>query len=233
MDTAVCDLEDAFFTANSKWFNVICSKDLSNRPIYAVLKASNKPIETINFKLLNVALSLRLPSVIASSVWLIPEVRNYLKWLYLEEILEECENSAEYARDHLPSVLRDKSLETMRDFSWEKILTEAKERCPNLLDVITAVCFRREGQNVQRSGVKRVPPVGTIYSMILNQYNRELNLVQRINTVLLASGLAETKLCFQLNTMHASLTSPGRRVKRVKASLWFTSGENKWNASGL
>ena len=42
-------------------------------------EASNKPVETINVKLLNVAVSSRLPSVIASSVWLIPEVRNYLK----------------------------------------------------------------------------------------------------------------------------------------------------------
>ena len=84
----------------------------------------------------------------------------------------------------------------MRDFSWEKILTEAKERCPTLLDVITAVCSRREGQNVQRSGAKRIPPIGTIYSMLLNQYNRELNLVQHINTVLLASGQAEMKVCF-------------------------------------
>ena len=44
--------------------------------------------------------------------------------------------------------------------------------------------------------------------MLLNQYNRELNLVQRINTVLLASGQAEIKVCFQMNIMHASVTSP-------------------------
>ena len=36
MDTGVCDLEVAF-KANSTSFNGICSKDLSNRPIYAVL----------------------------------------------------------------------------------------------------------------------------------------------------------------------------------------------------
>ena len=168
--------------------------------------ASNKPVEAINVKLLNVAVSPRLPSVVASSVWLIPEVRNYLKRLHLEEILEERENAAKYTRDHLPSV-RDKSFETMRDFSWELILTEAKGS-PTHLDVITAVCCRREGQNVQRSGAKQIPPIGSIYSMLLNQYNRKLNLVQRINTVLLANGQAETKVCFQLSIMHASLTSP-------------------------
>ena len=37
MDTGVRDLEVACFKANSTWINDIGSKDLSNRPIYAVL----------------------------------------------------------------------------------------------------------------------------------------------------------------------------------------------------
>ena len=41
MDTSVHDLEVAFSKANSTCFNDICSKDLSNRPIYAVLNTHN------------------------------------------------------------------------------------------------------------------------------------------------------------------------------------------------
>lgn len=42
MDTGVRDLEVAFFfKANSTWFNDICSKNLSNRLIYAVLNTHN------------------------------------------------------------------------------------------------------------------------------------------------------------------------------------------------
>ena len=41
MDTGVYDLEVAFFKANFTWFNDICSKDLSIRPIYAVLNTHN------------------------------------------------------------------------------------------------------------------------------------------------------------------------------------------------
>lgn len=37
MDTGECDLEVTCFKANSTWVNDIGSKDLSNRPIYAVL----------------------------------------------------------------------------------------------------------------------------------------------------------------------------------------------------
>ena len=41
MDTGVRDLEAAFCKANSTWFDDKCSKDLSNRPIYAVLNTHN------------------------------------------------------------------------------------------------------------------------------------------------------------------------------------------------
>ena len=41
MDTGVRDLEVACFKANSTWFSDIGSKDLSNRPISAVLDTHN------------------------------------------------------------------------------------------------------------------------------------------------------------------------------------------------
>lgn len=98
----------------------------------------NNPITS-----LRIAVSSRLPLEFAASVWLIPEARNYLQRLHLEEMIQECENVAKYTRGHLPSVMRDKSFETMRDFGWKKkILTEDKERCLTLLDVVTAICWR-------------------------------------------------------------------------------------------
>ena len=41
MDTGVRDLKVACFEANSTWIDDKCSKDLSNRPIYAVLNTYN------------------------------------------------------------------------------------------------------------------------------------------------------------------------------------------------
>ena len=49
MDTGVCDLEVAFFKANSTWFNDKCSKDLSNlSSIYAVLNTHNLDMIDLN-----------------------------------------------------------------------------------------------------------------------------------------------------------------------------------------
>ena len=44
MDTGVRELEVAFFKANSTWVNDICSKDPSNRPMYAALNTHNLDI---------------------------------------------------------------------------------------------------------------------------------------------------------------------------------------------
>ena len=41
LDTGVRDLEVSCFKANSTWINDIGSKDLSNKPIYAVLNTHN------------------------------------------------------------------------------------------------------------------------------------------------------------------------------------------------
>ena len=65
MNTAVRDLEDAFFKAISTWFNDICSKDLSNRPIYAVL--NTQELDTIlQLKYMPTVMN---PARIASSDW--------------------------------------------------------------------------------------------------------------------------------------------------------------------
>ena len=65
MDTDVRDLEVAFFKANSTRLNGICSKDLSNGPIYAVLNTHNLDM-IFQIKYMPTALN---PARIASSNW--------------------------------------------------------------------------------------------------------------------------------------------------------------------
>ena len=65
MNTALRDLEVAFFKANSTWFNDICSKDLSNRPIYSVLNTHNLDM-ILQLKYMPIVMNL---ARIASSDW--------------------------------------------------------------------------------------------------------------------------------------------------------------------
>ena len=65
MDTGVRDFGAAFFKANSTWFNDIWSKDLSNRPIYAVLNTYNLDM-ILQLKYMPIVMN---PARIASGDW--------------------------------------------------------------------------------------------------------------------------------------------------------------------
>ena len=65
MDTGVRDLEVAFFKANSTWLNDICSKNLSNKLIYAVLNKHNLGM-ILQLKYMPTVMN---PARIASSDW--------------------------------------------------------------------------------------------------------------------------------------------------------------------
>ena len=65
MDTGVCDLEVACFKANSTWINDIGSKDLSNRPTYAVLNTHYLDM-ILQLKYMPIVMN---PTRIASSDW--------------------------------------------------------------------------------------------------------------------------------------------------------------------
>ena len=65
MDTGVCDLEVACFKPNSTWINDIARKDLSNRPIYAVLNTHNLDM-ILQLEYMPIVMN---PARIASSDW--------------------------------------------------------------------------------------------------------------------------------------------------------------------
>ena len=65
MDTGMPDLEVLFFKANSSWFDDICSKDLSNRSIYAVLNTHSLDM-ILQLKYMPIVMN---PARIASNDW--------------------------------------------------------------------------------------------------------------------------------------------------------------------
>ena len=67
MDTGVRDLEVACFKANSTWINDIGSKDLSNRPICAVLNTHKLDmILQLKYRYMPIVMN---PARITSSDW--------------------------------------------------------------------------------------------------------------------------------------------------------------------
>lgn len=123
---------------------------------------------------------------------------------------------AKYSRPHTPSLLRDKSFDAMTNFSFESIIKEAEEKCPDLLDVLVSVCVSEK--KISRGIDQRIPAIGTIVGMLLHQHNRELNLVQRVNTILLAAGHAEKKVR-QITKLYIRHSDISNDMPRTSSSL--------------
>ena len=76
----------------------------------------------------------------------------------------------------------------MIEFEWDLLLREMSDRCPFLRDVLVTVA---KCANKSRN---HIPPICLCYAILLQQRNRDLNLVQRINTILLSEGNAKKQV---------------------------------------
>jgi hypothetical protein len=77
----------------------------------------------------------------------------------------------------------------MAEFDWKKLASDMSSRCPFLLDLLLAVMKKtKEDLN------DILPRLGLCYSILMQTRNRELSLVQRLNTVLMTNGNAKKEV---------------------------------------
>ncbi|XP_070555569.1 uncharacterized protein [Ptychodera flava] len=96
----------------------------------------------------------------------------------------------------------------MKEFKWHGILREMKDEVPYLLDILVgvAVPVHREATNSSRCGDARMYPISTVYGILMQQRHRELSLLQRINTVILSAGKADSKTYDRFNRLGVCLS---------------------------
>lgn len=82
--------------------------------------------------------------------------------------------------------------ELAKVITWSSILLEMKERAPDVLDILTTIA----APTVKLDG-QQVPRICSAYALLLNTRNRELSLVQKLNTVILGAGHATQKVQIQ------------------------------------
>ena len=143
-------------------------------------------------KTLSIALSLRDSQILADTIWE-SSLRDHLKRRFLLGVAEQCENLGKTKRGEKPSVLKDKTYDALKTFSWLKILEEGHERCPDILDFIVTICVpaHRELLNKLKKGETRIPAIGLAYALMIHQANQQLSLAQRMNTLILCHGHAD------------------------------------------
>ena len=104
----------------------------------------------------------------------------------------------------------------LENFSWERVITEMKERVPDVLDVLAAIAV----PNVKVNSEQQSAPLCTAYGILMFTRWKELSLIQKIiNTIVLSVGHAtervqciiilcfSTSVAFNLSNLVAVLVS--------------------------
>jgi replication fork clamp-binding protein CrfC len=129
-----------------------------------------------------------VPSNITTVVASIDSLTRSFKENILHELDQEC---VKLCTKSEPSELRKNCFDDMAAFDWKKLASEMSSRCPFLLDLLLAVMKKtKEDLN------DILPRLGLCYSILMQTRNRELSLVQRLNTVLMTNGNAKKEVIY-------------------------------------
>ena len=89
-----------------------------------------------------------------------------------------------------------KDASQMKLFSWNDTFMEAYSVMPDLVRLVIAYMIRQFGSSNQDTAVinQVIPKIGLIYSIIANQSNIKLSLVQRVMAVILHDNNCQRKI---------------------------------------
>ena len=95
----------------------------------------------------------------------------------------------------MQSTLLFQSKKSISEFQWKNVKAEISNHAPMLLKVLTAATkTRSKCQN-------QAEVIGMCFAMILKHRNPNLNLLQKIISLILFSGHASKQVCYTLRTI--------------------------------
>lgn len=90
-----------------------------------------------------------------------------------------------------PSILRSRDPQNVQSFKWQMLIEELKEKAPILFQVLASCAYKKppkEGKKTYQ--VKDEVVVGICAAILLRHKSSKMNLVQRINSMILFSNHA-------------------------------------------
>lgn len=139
---------------------------------------------------------------IVKTIFNIPLLSYEVKQLLLNSVNNElknvCRNKDPSAVDELQresSILQDRDYNSLKGLTWEVVIKELQIRCPTTLDVISSLV------DTSYSIEKKLPVVSLIYSLAALSRNPKMSRLQRINSMLLTEGNANSMVCFPVYTI--------------------------------
>ena len=157
------------------------------------LSIRTKVLSPEETKAISAAVQLASPYEVAEAAMRKSSLRNAIKNVFLKEVDKQCSNLCA-RKSARPSVLHVPSEhhKSLMQFHWNNILTEMKERAPDVLDFLVAMAVPQ----LKGSDGRQIMPLCTAYGIPMNLRCRELSLKQKLNAVLLGVGSA-TKIVRQ------------------------------------
>ena len=135
-------------------------------------------------KMIVQAVSHKDPSVLAAILKdHCPSVVKELKKTVSEELRTSC---AKMCKPSQGSVLYGNDYDSMKDFDFNKVWLELKMNLPFLVELMNTVSGKEN--SVAETKLKLQVKYSFLYSILMNERWHELNLVKRVNTVLIIEG---------------------------------------------
>ena len=130
------------------------------------------------------------PTYLARAIMEIPQLRKGVISSFLEDIGNKCIKLCAKTTEK-PSILRvsREQQKNLADFTWISVLREMKERVPDVLKILVAIAAPRI-----KNDCSQVAPLCTAFGILMHARNRELSLLQKLNTVVIATGNATKKV---------------------------------------
>lgn len=155
------------------------------------LSIRTKVLSPEETKAISDTVELASPYEVAEAAMRISSLRNAMKNVFLKEVDKQCSNLCA-RKSAQPSVLRVPSEhhKSLVEFHWNNILTEMKERAPDVLDFMVAMAVPQ----LKGSDGRQIMPLCTAYGILMNVRCRELSLIQKMNAVLLGVGSATKRV---------------------------------------
>ena len=120
-------------------------------------------------------------------------MQNTAIWKHiLKEMVKKLNQECDYiCKPSSNSVLRQKNIEQLAEFSWEKFLeNEIKEKANILYNLVTTVCGTKfsNSRNALKTSERKVPAMGMALPCLLKARNQNMSAAQVLNSLVLLRG---------------------------------------------
>ena len=123
------------------------------------------------------------------------------------------------------SILRGKTEEELATFSWTKMSEELKNYAPTFWQFLEKCAYnpRQKTINVQKTEEAILPGIASAACKLISLYNRDMDSVQRLHSLVLLRGGAKKSTFRRLNATHDCLRVTQQLFLWLK--VWFEVGK--------